>query len=63
VKNGYGLKNLTGLFTPDGMTFFDSENNFEFFNNLPHTMALLFVKEHYFKRASHMIAILKQLIF
>ena len=55
VKKGYGLKNLTGLLTPDGITFFDSENNFEFFNNLLHTRALLFVKEYSFKRTSHIV--------
>jgi hypothetical protein len=34
VKKGYGSKYLTGLFTPDGMTFLELENKLEFFNNI-----------------------------
>ncbi len=33
TKNGYGSKYRTGLLTPEGITFFASENNFlELFN-------------------------------
>ncbi len=33
TKNGYGSKYLTGLVTPDGITFFASENNLLDFDN------------------------------
>ena len=33
TKNGYGSMYLTGLLTPDGMTFLASENNFFDFVN------------------------------
>jgi hypothetical protein len=34
VKKGYGSKYLTGLFTPEGITFFEAENSREFVNIL-----------------------------
>lgn len=32
VKNGYGSKYLTGLLTPEGVTFLASENSLELVN-------------------------------